>query len=135
MNATMAAPGPAALRMPGPDSDFGDPIEDDLVESSVSLAVQNPRPTVPEFAWPALGNWWKADSRKFYNAFEKPDACYRVECFRCAKVLCGKTRVSDPDRLSQAHECTFGYSSCAYCWKNNENCQLVSHSPSYWCFY
>ena len=50
MNVTMAAPGPAALCMPDSDSDFGDLIEDDLVEFSVSLAVQNPCPTVSEFA-------------------------------------------------------------------------------------
>ena len=71
-NATMVAPGPAALHMPGPDSNF----KDNLVESSVSLAVQNPRPTIPEFAWPASGNWWKTDSHKFYNVFKKSDACY-----------------------------------------------------------
>ena len=39
MNATMVAPGPAILHMPGPDSNFSNSIEDDLVESSVSLAI------------------------------------------------------------------------------------------------
>ena len=56
MNVTITAPGPAALHMPGPDNDFDDFIEDNLVESSVSLAIQNPHPTIPEFTWPASKN-------------------------------------------------------------------------------
>ena len=45
INVIIAASDPAALHMPGFNSNF----KDDLVESSVSLAIQNPRPTVPEF--------------------------------------------------------------------------------------
>ena len=56
-NATMAAPGPTTLHMSGPDSNFSNPIKDDLVEFSVSLAIQNPHPTIPEFTWPTSGNW------------------------------------------------------------------------------
>ena len=52
MNVIMVASGPAALCMPGPDSNF----KDNLVKFSVSLAIQNPHPTIPEFAWLTLGN-------------------------------------------------------------------------------
>ena len=55
-NVIMVAFGPTALCMPGSDSNFGDFIEDDFVESSVSFAVQNPHPTIPEFTWPTSGN-------------------------------------------------------------------------------
>ena len=56
MNVTMMVSGPTALCIPGPDSDFSNLIKDDLVESSVSFAVQNPCSTVPEFTWLTLGN-------------------------------------------------------------------------------
>ena len=59
INVTMVASGPAVLCMPGPDNDFDDSIEDNLVEFFVFFAVQNPCSTVSEFAWSALGNWWK----------------------------------------------------------------------------
>ena len=49
MNVIMAAPGSAALHMPGPDSDFGNSIKDDLVKSSVFFIIQNPCFIVPEF--------------------------------------------------------------------------------------
>ena len=55
------------------DSNFGDSIKDDFIESLVFFTVQNLYSTVSEFAWPVLGNWQKADSCKFYNAFEKSD--------------------------------------------------------------
>ena len=77
-NATMVTSGPTALCIPGPDSNFSNSIKDNLVEF---FAVQNPCPTIPEFTWPALGNWQKANSHKFYNVFKKSDACYQVECF------------------------------------------------------
>ena len=56
MNAIIAAPGPATLYMPGPDSNFSNSIENNLVEFSISLAIQNPCPTIPEFTWPTSEN-------------------------------------------------------------------------------
>ena len=56
MNVTMAVSGPATFCISGPDSDFGNSIKNDFVESLVFSAIQNPHPTVFEFIWPALGN-------------------------------------------------------------------------------
>ena len=48
-NVIMTVSGPAALYMPGSDSNFNNFIKDDLVEFSVSFVIHNFYSTVPEF--------------------------------------------------------------------------------------
>ena len=69
-----------------------------VIEGRPSSRIPVPDLQTPNYALPALGTWRKVESKVYFEAQEAAEHCYSNECFRCIKILSGKTVISDPDR-------------------------------------